>query len=122
MKNALTRALSLLAALILTTLHIFSVLVLQAGVAQADPGMGGSGGGPRVGQLVTVTVCNGGESGDICHQVTYRVRQPSKPEATKETCFFGDIEGPCPISYGVPEWLKRLNESFGAQTVPSNDQ
>jgi len=71
----------------------------------------------------TVTVCNGGESGDVCHQVTYRVRPASKPEVVKETCIVGEIEGPCPTKYGVPGWLKRLNEAFARAgfTAPEQD-
>ena len=64
-------------------------------------------------QYVTVEVCDGGESGTQCRTVTYRVRAPSKPEVVKETCSVGEAgEGPCPKVYGVPGWLKRLNEAF----------
>ena len=64
-------------------------------------------------QYVTVEVCDGGESGTMCRTVTYRVRAPSKPEVVKETCMVGEAgEGPCPKVYGVPGWLKRLNEAF----------
>lgn len=65
------------------------------------------------GQYVTVKVCDGGESGTECRTVTYRVREPSKPQIVKETCSVGEAgEGPCPTKYGVPGWLKRLNQAF----------
>jgi hypothetical protein len=64
-------------------------------------------------QYVTVEVCDGGESGTMCRTVTYRVRPASKPQVVKETCVVGEAgEGPCPTAYGVPGWLKRLNEAF----------
>ncbi len=85
-------------------------------------GIGGSGGGPRVhaaaavGQTVTVQVCDGGESGEICRQVTYRVRPESKAEPVKCMVWHGEAaEVPCPKNYGVPNWVKRLNESFGSK-------
>lgn len=92
--------------------------------AWAASGIGGSGGGPRMevasmnpqpGQVVTVEVCDGGESGVECRTVTYRVRPQSKPEPVKCMVSHGEAhEVPCPKNYGVPKWIKRLNESFGA--------
>lgn len=65
------------------------------------------------GQYVTVEVCDGGESGTMCRTVTYRVRPPSKPEVVKCMVPHGEAgEVPCPTKYGVPGWLKRLNEAF----------
>lgn len=90
----------------------------------AASGIGGSGGGPRMqtasrnteaGQIVTVQVCDGGESGTLCREVTYRVRPDVKPEPLKCTVIRGEAEEvPCPKNFGVPNWIKRLNESFGA--------
>lgn len=95
----------------------------------AASGIGGSGGGPRMervsrasdgGQLVTVEVCDGGESGTMCREVTYRVRPESKPQPIKCTVFRGEAEEvPCPKNTGVPNWIKRLNESFGAGSETS---
>jgi hypothetical protein len=107
-----------------TVITLFSAFVgtFVGSQTWAASGIGGSGGGPRMervsssadgGQLVTVEVCDGGESGTKCRTVTYRVRPPSKPEVVKETCMIGEAgEGPCPEVYGVPGWLKRLNEAF----------
>lgn len=65
------------------------------------------------GQYVTVEVCDGGESGTMCRTVTYRQRPASKPEIVKCTVPHGEAgEVPCPTKYGVPGWLKRLNEAF----------
>ena len=65
------------------------------------------------GQYVTVEVCNGGESGTQCSMVTYKVREASQPEMVKCVVSVGDgAEAPCPTAYGVPGWLKRLNEAF----------
>jgi hypothetical protein len=62
---------------------------------------------------VTVEVCDGGESGTECRTVTYRQRPASKPELVKCTVPHGEAgEVPCPTKYGVPGWLKRLNEAF----------
>jgi hypothetical protein len=66
-------------------------------------------------QYVTVTVCDGGESGTLCHKVTYKVRPASKAEPVKCMVPFGEAgEVPCPTRYGVPKWLVRLNEAFAA--------
>ncbi len=62
-------------------------------------------------QYVTVTVCDGGESGQQCREVTYKVRPPSAP--VKEECTIPHGEAgtqPCPKKYGVPGWLKKLNQ------------
>ena len=68
------------------------------------------------GSYVTVNVCNGGESGVECRTVTYKVR-PATPtsKAQVEDCQVLSGEAgsvPCATAYGVPAWLKRLNESF----------
>lgn len=97
---------------------LLAALFIPFGFASADPGIGGSGGGPRVGQVVTVQVCDGGESGDQCRIVSYRVRPASKPEPVK--CMAPHGEGgevPCPEKVGVPAWLKRLNESFQTNSI-----
>lgn len=63
-------------------------------------------------QYVTVEVC-GGESGVECRMVTYRVRPASAPEVTECKVLSGEAgEVPCPTKYGVPGWLKRLNQAF----------
>lgn len=115
MKNAL----SFLGALMLVALQAFSAVLLQTGFVFADPGMGGSGGGPRVGQMVTVKVCDSGESGMACRTVSYRVLGQNQPVADAKCLVAGGEAGevPCPEKYGVPAWLKRLNESFGARTI-----
>jgi len=108
-----------------TALTFFSAIVGTFAGSQswAASGIGGSGGGPRMervsrasdgGQLVTVQVCDDGESGTVCHEVTYRVRPKSKPVPFKCTVIAGEAgEAPCPKIFGVPKWLKQLNESFG---------
>lgn len=97
---------------------LLAALLVPFGFASADPGIGGSGGGPRVGQVVTVQVCDGGEAGDLCRMVTYRVRPASKPEPVKCMVPHGEAgEVPCPEKVGVPGWLKRLNESFQTNSV-----
>lgn len=98
-------------------------LISSLTAAFAASGIGGSGGGPRMesarGQLVTVEVCDGGESGTMCRQVTYRVRPQTKAEPVKCTVVQGEaLEVPCPKSYGVPKWMKKLNEAFGEHTTP----
>ncbi len=68
------------------------------------------------GQYVTVNVCDGGESGVECRTVTYKVRPATATsKAQVEDCkVLGGEAGsvPCASAYGVPAWLKRLNESF----------
>ena len=94
-------------------------LIVIANIAHADPGMGGSGGGPRAGQWVTVQVCNGGDSGTTCQMVTYRVLPPSghTPE-TKCMISVGDAgEYPCPAEYGALRWLRSLNKTADAQAA-----
>lgn len=78
-------------------------------------GIGGSGGGPKPNapKRVTVEVCDGGESGDMCRRVTYTLHPPS--ETIEPTCTvpFGEAgEAPCPANTGVPNWLKWLNGVF----------
>ncbi|HRK09077.1 MAG TPA: hypothetical protein PLZ57_15015 [Pseudobdellovibrionaceae bacterium] len=64
-------------------------------------------------QYVTVEVCNGGESGQECRMVTYRVREASAPVVEACTVAHGEAgTKPCPTVTGVPGWLKRLNEAF----------
>ena len=64
-------------------------------------------------QYITEVVCGRGESGDICEKVTYKVRPASPTEPVKVTCMIGESgEGPCPKVYGVPQWLKNLNQAF----------
>lgn len=94
-----------------------SLLLTMSMAVPALGGVGGAGGGPRAGQMVTVEVC-GGEGGE-CRQVTYEVREASKPEAVECTVLRGE-EGawvPCPETYGVPKWLERLNHAYGAKTI-----
>lgn len=61
-------------------------------------------------KYVTVQVCNGGESGDLCRMVTYKVRPPNAPVAYKCTVMSGEggYEVPCPTKHGVPKWLSEL--------------
>jgi hypothetical protein len=106
------------------TLLSAAVATFAGSQTWAASGIGGSGGGPRMervsrasdgGQLVTVQVCDGGESGTMCREVTYRVRPESKPQPIKCTVIRGEAEEvPCPKNIGVSNWIKRLNESFGA--------
>ena len=63
-------------------------------------------------KTVTVVVCDDGGH-EICRKVTYEVRPPSAPVAVQCTVVGnegGDV--PCPTKYGVPAWLRRLNEAF----------
>ena len=99
-------------------------LVSVSTAAMAGGAVRGAGGeAPElVGKLVTVTVCDGGESGTECRRVTYRVRPASAPVAEKCTTIRGEAtEEPCPTRYGVPRWLRKLNEAFyraGARPLP----
>ena len=64
-------------------------------------------------KTVTVEVCDGGETGTLCRTVTYKVRPASKPEIVKCMVAVGEGgEAPCPTVYGVPQWLKDLNQWF----------
>ena len=64
-------------------------------------------------QYVTVTVCDGGESGTQCHKVTYKVRPPSAPVPYECTVPVGEAGyAPCPTHYGVPHWMKSMNQWF----------
>lgn len=71
-------------------------------------------------KYVTVRVCDGGESGQECRTVTYKVRAHKDVAAPVEIC---TQEGtPCvPAKYGVPGWLKALNDAFGNRG-PAADQ
>ncbi len=63
---------------------------------------------------VTVQVCDGGESGTVCHNVTYKVRPASPAQQVKETCTAGEsgFEVPCNQNAHVPKWLAKLNQAL----------
>lgn len=64
-------------------------------------------------EYVTVTVCDGGESGTECRTVTYKVRPASPAQPQVEQCPVGEAGyGPCPTNYGIPSWLRKLNQHF----------
>ena len=55
----------------------------------------------------------GGESGEQVSYVTFKIRGASAPVQEQEQCAIGEASyGPCPTSYGVPQWLKDLNQAF----------
>jgi hypothetical protein len=55
----------------------------------------------------------GGESGDQVQYVTFKIRGASAPVQEQEQCSIGEAGyGPCPTVYGVPQWLKDLNQAF----------
>ncbi len=54
----------------------------------------------------------GGESGEQLQTVTFKIRGPSAPVQEQELCAVGEGYGPCPTSYGVPKWLRDLNQAF----------
>ncbi|MBC7740618.1 MAG: hypothetical protein H7061_00370 [Bdellovibrionaceae bacterium] len=64
---------------------------------------------------VTVQDCTGGESGTQCRTVTYKVRngkmvQPAhQPQGASSE---GDVQ--VPTNYGIPAWLRALNDAFPA--------
>lgn len=63
-------------------------------------------------KTVTVTVCDGGESGQECRTVTYEVRPSTGlPPSADDQCG-GDINPCAPAHYGIPGWLKDLNDMF----------
>ncbi len=66
----------------------------------------------------------GGETGDQVQYVTFKIRGPSAPVAPGTGCFAGEAgqEVACPTSYGVPKWLRDLNQAFldAGFTVPDN--
>ncbi|CAN5590682.1 hypothetical protein BH10BDE1_BH10BDE1_34850 [soil metagenome] len=68
--------------------------------------------------LVTEKVCDRGESGMECQMVTYALRPASAPMVVKCVAQ-GDVsEVQCaPKAYGVPAWIVRLNNWFGAPTA-----
>lgn len=55
----------------------------------------------------------GGESGDQVQYVTFKIRAASAPVAPGTGCY-GEAgnEVACPAVYGVPQWLKDLNQAF----------
>lgn len=64
-------------------------------------------------KYVTVEVCDGGESGTVCRTVTYKVRPASPAEPVECRVVRGEAgDMPCPTKYGVPRWLKELNQAF----------
>ena len=55
----------------------------------------------------------GGESGEQVSYVTFKIRGASAPVQQVEQCPIGEGSyGPCPTSYGVPQWLKDINQAF----------
>ena len=76
-------------------------------------GVSGIGGGSALNNSrVTVQVCNQGESSNECRTITYNVRTASPATLTTPTCYYGEIEGPCPKTFGAPGWLKTFNDAF----------
>ena len=67
----------------------------------------------------------GGESGEQVQYVTFKIRAASAPVNNEEQCAIGEASyGPCPTSYGVPQWLKDLNKAFedAGFTAPVDDE
>lgn len=63
---------------------------------------------------VTVTVCNGGEAGTDCKTISYKVRA-AIPMAPKADQHLGSEDQVQPATrYGIPGWLKALNDAFPA--------
>lgn len=98
------------------TIRLFTFIFCMGFLSQtAAAGWGGSGGGPKpeTRRLVTVEVCDSGESGTECRTVRYELRPASA--AVPEICWTTHGEAavvPCPKTTGVPLWLKRLNQAF----------
>lgn len=64
--------------------------------------------------FVTVTDCNGGESGTECRQITYKVRPPSPAQPQVEMYPIGDAQyGPAPKVTGG--WLLDALHSLNAK-------
>ena len=63
-------------------------------------------------QLVTVTVCDRGETGQQCETISYNVREsqgvPAQPYNPSD-----EVQVQTPKTARVPAWLKRLNDAFG---------
>lgn len=98
-------------------------LVSVSTVAFAGGVRGAGGEAPElVGKVITVKLCDSGESGTECRTVRYRVRPASDPVPVTCTVPRGEAgEQPCPTKYGVPRWLRKLNEAFyraGARPLP----
>lgn len=72
---------------------------------------------------VTVTVCNGGESGQQCNTITYKVRDavPMAPAADQH--LNSEDQVVAPTKYGVPTWLAKLNQALAdaGLTAPVQD-
>ncbi len=103
-----------------------NLIVLVLAFASICTAGGGSGGGVASVKYITVEVCGGGESGDQCRLVTYKVRPPNP--VTPEMCMFGEAgeEKPCSqIKTTTPSWLKNLStstiESTDAASNPNNN-
>lgn len=61
-------------------------------------------------ELVTVEVCNHGESGTECKVISYHQRPSTGVPADVQQCTGEHI--PCvPTEYGVPGWLQDLNDA-----------
>lgn len=67
---------------------------------------------------VTVTVCNGGEAGTECKTISYKVRA-DMPMATNDQHLNSEDQVQPAARYGVPGWLKALNDAFPAN--PGSD-
>ncbi len=71
---------------------------------------------------VTVQDCTGGESGQQCRTVTYKVRsgkmvQPAQqPQGASSE---GQVQ--VPAVSGVPAWLRALNNAFAGHTSSSRN-
>lgn len=97
------------------------LIVLILTIASVGLAGGGSGGGVaaiKTIKYVIVEVCDGGESGDRCRLVTYKVRAPNP--VAPDMCMVGNAgeEKPCSEIKAIsPSWLKKL----GTSTIESTE-
>lgn len=106
-------------------LIIMAVFIFAASV---QAGVGGSGGGPKaddVSKVVSVSVCDVEQPGQVCKTIRYKVRPSSEPMQPQCFVAHGEVELQVPCedmkepSGRVPRWLQYFNNKFlGADPAP----
>ena len=71
-----------------------------------------------------VRVCNSGQTGEICQNITFKKRQKSNAIVVVDctvTQGGSELIAPCPNNYGIPNWLKKLNSFFDNAPAPNKN-
>ena len=62
-------------------------------------------------QYITTQVCNTGESGIECQNVTYKKRAPSAPTQAEEICLGGEVGAvECATNGKVPKFFQKIQD------------